>query len=281
MTAFHLQMDLDQMSKSQQSIANYVVGALQQIPYCTEEDIAQAVGVSTATVSRFWRTIGFANLKAFKKQLLQSEHATPAHKMKQILNKVDHEEADVVQEMLEMASANIEVTSKRVEREQFHQAVELIHCARKVYVFGTGASISLIELIRFRLNRVGVQIEGMAGSGSELLESLVHAGPEDVVIMFGFVRRSPELTVLLEHAQTAGYSAVLITDLLVSDMLEQCDLVLQVDRGELEGFHSMAAPVALIDALSVALTKRRGNQALDKLDRLHALRKKYASQLPK
>ncbi|MGO4350063.1 MurR/RpiR family transcriptional regulator [Paenibacillus sp. MCAF9] len=281
MTAFHLDMDLDNMSKSHQSIANYVVGALQQIPYCTEEDIAMAVGVSTATVSRFWRTIGFANLKAFKKTLLQSEHATPAHKMKKILNKVDHEEADIVSEMLEIAAANVEVTSKRVEREQFHQAVEAIHKARKVYVFGTGAAASLIELIRFRLNRINVQIEGMAGSGSELLETLVHADSSDVLLMFGFVRRSPELTVLLEHAKEAGYTTVLITDLLVSDMLEQSDLVLQVDRGELEGFHSMAAPVALLDALSVAVTKRRGQQAFDQLDRLHVMRKKYSSQLPK
>lgn len=281
MTAFHLEMDLDNMSKSQQAIANYVMGVLQQIPYCTEEDIALAVGVSTATVSRFWRAIGFSNLKAFKKHLLQNEHATPAHKMKQILNKMEHEEADIVSEMLEIASANVEVTSTRVEREQFYKAVEAIHSARRVYVFGTGAAVSLIELIRFRLNRISVQIEGMAGSGSELLESLVHAGPDDVVLMFGFVRRSPEITVLLENARTAGYTTVLITDLLVSDMLEQSDLVLQVDRGELEGFHSMAAPVALMDALSVAVTKRRGEQALQQLDRLHALRKKYATLLPK
>ncbi|CAM4524122.1 DNA-binding MurR/RpiR family transcriptional regulator [Paenibacillus endophyticus] len=281
MTVFQLEMDLDSMSKSQQKIANYVMGSLQQIPYCTEEDIATAVNVSTATVSRFWQAIGFANLKAFKKHLLQNEHATPAHKMKKILNKMVHEEADVVQEMLDMASANIKVTSERVERDSFYKAVDVIQAARKVYVFGTGASISLIELLRFRLNRVGVEVEGMAGSGSELLESLVHAGQRDVVVMFGFVRRAPELTVLLEHAAVAGYTTLLITDLLVSDMLEQSDLVLQVDRGELEGFHSMAAPVALIDAIAVAVTKRLGETAFERLDRLHALRKKYASQLPK
>lgn len=281
MAPFQLDMDLEHMSKSQQSIANYLAGALQQIPYCTEEDIAQAVGVSTATVSRFWRTIGFANLKAFKKHLLQSEHATPAHKMKHILSKVDHEEADVVTEMIGIAAANLEVTSKRVEREQFHGAVEAIHHAGTVYAFGTGAAACLIELVRFRLGRIGIRVEAMAGSGSELLESLAHAGTNDVVLMFGFVRRSPELSVLLEHSRQAGYTTVLVTDLLVSDMLAQSDHVLQLDRGELEGFHSMAAPVALIDALTVALTKRRGMQALEQLDKLHALRKQYALQLPK
>ncbi|SFE69860.1 transcriptional regulator, RpiR family [Paenibacillus algorifonticola] len=281
MVPINIKMDLDKMSKSQQAIANYVAGALAQIPYCTEEDIAQAVGVSTATVSRFWATIGFANLKAFKKHLLQNEHATPAHKMKQILNKVDSEAADVVGEILDIAANNVAVTKQRVEREAFHQTVEAIHAARKVYIFGSGAAVCLVALLQFRLNRIGVQVVAMEVSGSELFETLSHAGEEDVVLMFGFVRRSPELTVILEQGKTAGYRTVLVTDLLVSDMLEQSDIVLQLDRGALEGFHSMAAPVALVDALTVAVTKRRGQQALNQLDRLHALRKRYAAQLPK
>jgi DNA-binding MurR/RpiR family transcriptional regulator len=280
-TSFQLEMDLESMSKSQQAIANYVAGALQHIPYCTEEDIAVAVGVSTATVSRFWRSIGYPNLKAFKKSLLQNEHATPARKMKSILSKIEHEEADIVTEMMGIASANVEETSKRVEREQFEQAVEAIDRVSTLYVFGTGASVCLTELLKFRMNRLGVRVIGMAGSGSELLESLAQAGDGDTVLMFGFVRRSPELTVLLEQSREAGYTTVLVTDLLVSDMLAQSDIVLQLDRGELEGFHSMTAPVALIDALTVGLTKRRGREALDKLDKLHGLRKRYAAQLPK
>ncbi|MDQ0063908.1 MurR/RpiR family transcriptional regulator [Paenibacillus harenae] len=280
-TTFQLEMDLESMSKSQQAIANYVAGALQHIPYCTEEDIAYAVGVSTATVSRFWRAIGYPNLKAFKKHLLQNEHATPARKMKRILSKVEHEEADIVTEMMAIASANTEETSKRVEREQFEQAVEAIDRANTLFVFGAGASVCLTELLRFRMNRLGVRVIVMAGSGSELLESLAQAGTGDTVLMFGFVRRSPELTVLLEQSREAGYMTVLVTDLLVSDMLSQTDIVLQLDRGELEGFHSMTAPVALIDALTVGLTKRRGREALDKLDKLHALRKQYAAHLPK
>lgn len=281
MATFPFEMDIERMSKSQQIIANYVAGALNQIPYCTEEDIAEAVGVSTATVSRFWRFIGFDNLKAFKKHLQEHEHATPAGKMQHILSKVDGEEADVMGEMVAIAQSNLAITSERVDRAHYASAVEAIHQANTVYVYGTGAASCLTELLSFRLSRIGLRIVVMAGSGRQLLETLVHAGPQDIALLFGFVKRSPELTVLLNHAAEAGYTTLLVTDLLVSDMLAQSDIVLQLDRGEIEGFHSMTAPIALVEALIVGVTKRRGDQAFVQLDKLSGLRRQYASLLPK
>jgi DNA-binding MurR/RpiR family transcriptional regulator len=280
-TDFQFRIELETLSKSHQAIANYVMGSLQHIPYCTDEDIARQAGVSTATVSRFWRAIGYANLKAFKLHLLQSGQSTPARKMKQILHKVEHAEADIVGEMLEIASSNLNETGKRVDREQFHEVVETIHRAKKLYLYGGGASACVAELMAYRLSRIGIDVVRMSMSGSELLETMVHAGNGDVLFLFGFVKRTPELTVLLQHAKEAECVSVLVTDLLVSDMLAQSDYKLQIDRGEWDGFHSMTAPIALAEALVVGVTKLRGRQAMDKLERLHALRKRYASHLPK
>lgn len=125
------------MTKSQQAIANYEAGAIQHIPYCTGDDIAQAISVSTATVSRFWRTIGYPNLKAFKKHLLHNEHATPVRKMKRILSELEHEEADIVTEMVDIALANIEETGERVERKLF-EPVEAIDRAETL-TYSVGA----------------------------------------------------------------------------------------------------------------------------------------------
>ncbi|WP_162848521.1 MurR/RpiR family transcriptional regulator [Paenibacillus nanensis] len=281
MADFQFRVELDTLSKSHQAIANYVIGSLQQIPYCTDEDIARQAGVSTATVSRFWRAVGYANLKAFKLELLQAGLSTPARKMKQILHKVEHDEADILGEMIGVASSNLSGTGKRVDRRQFDLAIETIHRARKLYLYGGGPSASVAELMAYRLSRIGVDVIRMAVSGRELLETMVHAGSGDVLFLFGFVKRTPELTVLLQHAKEAGCVTVLVTDLLVSDMLAQSDCKLQIDRGEWDGFHSMTAPIALTEALVVGVTKLRGREAMEKLERLHALRKRYASHLPK
>ncbi|MUT67933.1 SIS domain-containing protein [Paenibacillus sp. NEAU-GSW1] len=281
MASIRLDLNAEGMSKSQQAIANYVAGALQQIPFSTEEDIAKAVGVSTATVSRFWAAIGFDNLKAFKKHLQESEQETPAGKMKHILSKVDAEEADVIAEITEIAATNLTVSAERIDRSHFSSAVKSLYKADTIYVYGTGASACVSELLSFRLGRIGKRVIVMAGSGRQLLETLAHAGAGDTVLLFGFVKRSPELTVLLEHSDQAGYTTVLVTDLLVSDMLAESDIVLQIDRGAAHGFHSMTAPIALAEALAVGVTKLGGGQALDQLEKLQRLRRQYAALLPK
>ncbi|MHA6481457.1 MurR/RpiR family transcriptional regulator [Paenibacillus sp. strain BS8-2] len=285
MNGFQLQVEVGGLSKSQQAIANYIAGSLQRIPYCTDEEIAGQVGVSKATLSRFWRAIGYRNLKDFKKALQLSGQngtaATPAGKMEQILSQVEEREADIVDELTGLASSNLTETAKRMDRKQFAGAAETIHRAGTIYIHGGGAAAFLTELFAFRLARIGLQVRTLAASGSNMLEGLLHIGAGDCVVLFAFVKRTPELTVLLEHKREAGYTIVMLTDLLLSDMLEESDYVLQLDRGALEGFHSMTAPVAIVEALTVAVTQLRGKDGMAKLEKLHVLRRRYAAQLPK
>lgn len=278
MDTMNWDMPLHQMSKSQQKIANFIMKSYERVPFYTEEDIASRAGVSIATVSRFWKVIGYDNLKSFKRYLQEAQYATPALKLQQVLERT---EQDVVREMIASAADNLRETAGRISPEAFDRAVEALDGAERIFVHGAGAAHCLTSLLQFRLNRIGIHVQIMAQSGHELLESLVHAGPGDVVLFFGFVRKSPEATVILDHASEAGYRTILVTDLLLSDMIDDSDIVLQVDRGDADAFHSLTAPMAVIESLSVSLAGRRGDRAIDKLKQLHSLRKQYAALLPK
>lgn len=267
------------LSRSHEAIANFILGALELIPYYTEEDIASRVGVSTPTVSRFWRSIGFDNLKSFKKHLQDTQQASPANKMQDILDKIRPD--SIVSQMLSMAMANLEETLRLVSQDAFNQAVRTLHEARCIYMHGAGTAASLTELLGFRLNRIGLNVQTLAKSGHELFERLVHAGPGDAVILFGFVRPSPEAEVILNQAAAVRYKTVLVTDLYVSDMINRSDITLQVDRGDMNGFHSMAAPIALVDSLAVGITALREEAAIAKLEQLHQMRREYMGIIPK
>lgn len=278
MNKLKFEIPFNQMSKSQQKIADFIVKSPERIPFYTEEDIAIKAGVSIATVSRFWKSIGYDNLKSFKKYLQETQHSTPARKMQHVLEKTERE---VVVQMISSAAVNLEETAKRISLQAFDKAVDTLNTANKIFVHGPGSTSCLTDLLRFRLNRIGIEIRIMPQSGHELLESLVHAGPQDVVLFFGFVRKSPEATVILEQASESGYKTILITDLLLSDMINESDIVIQVDRGDRDAFHSLVAPMAIVESLSVSLAGQRGEAAMDKLKQLHAMRKQYAALLPK
>jgi len=278
MNSIEFLVPIEQMSKSQQKIADFLLKSTEHIPFYTEEDIARKSGVSISTVSRFWTIIGFDNLKAFKKHLQEAQYSTPAIKMKQVLDKT---ELNVVFQMITSAQSNLSETMQRTSLDAFNEAVAALYEAKRIFIHGHGSAACLAQLFQFRLNRIGIQVHIMAESGHALLESLVHAGEGDVVLFFGFVRKSPEAAVIIEHAAIAGYKTILVTDLLLSDMIDGSDIVLQVDRGERDAFHSLVAPMAIIDSLSISLAGRLGDQAMRKLQLLHDIRKQYSALLPK
>lgn len=64
-----LRAHMADFSPSEQSLAAYLLANIQMLPFETGSSIAQAVGVSEMTVSRFVRGLGFDNLRDLKNRL--------------------------------------------------------------------------------------------------------------------------------------------------------------------------------------------------------------------
>ncbi|MFD0672864.1 MurR/RpiR family transcriptional regulator [Cohnella sp. GCM10027633] len=266
---------------SERKLADYIIQHEDRLSFQTEKDIAELLSVSIATVSRFWRKIGYANFKAYKMELAEKAEAvpTPADKMLRMLNEVDDADMDVAGRMLAREIGYLQATLQRLDRNHFDRSVRLLHGAKRVYVYGSGPSASLSELLRFRLNRFGKTVVMLPRTGSELFEALVHATSDDAFVVFGFFRQSPEIRVIQEVVKDLGGQVVLFTDLTTSAMIDANTCVLYVSRGESRQFHSLTAPVALLDALVVALA-HKDEASVERLNGLYDMRKKYANVLP-
>ncbi len=79
-----LSIDQSQLTQSQLKLANYISKHLHQVLLSTEKEIALEVGVSIATVSRFWSVIGFVNMKEFKQHMKKELEVSPARKLKRV-----------------------------------------------------------------------------------------------------------------------------------------------------------------------------------------------------
>ena len=90
--------------------------------------------------------------------------------------------------MLEQAKQHLQDTIERIHPDELEEAAGLMASARRVYIYAPGPSLSLGELLSYRLSRFGMSVRIMAGSGHELLESLAHMESEDVVLIFSFTR---------------------------------------------------------------------------------------------
>ncbi|GAB6100501.1 MurR/RpiR family transcriptional regulator [Halanaerocella petrolearia] len=274
-----IEVNIEDLSKSEKKIANFFCKNIKSIPSMTLKDLAQNIEVSIATISRFCKSLGFVGFKDFKNHLKKSFEITPADKMKSILKEIDEDK--ITPSILNKSINYLKNTHAQLSEEEFNQAVNALIAAKNIYLFAPGPSSGIAELLSYRLQRFHLNIHKMKPSGKGLLESLINLTSEDVIVIFGFFNFSPEIKIILDYAKKINFTTILITDLVVSKMIDQSDIVLYVERGELWNFHSMVAPIAIIESLVVGIAMSNEEKFLDKLNNLHKLRKEYSEYLPK
>ncbi|MBP3041888.1 MurR/RpiR family transcriptional regulator [Bacillaceae bacterium Marseille-Q3522] len=265
------------LSHGQKKVADFIMKNLASLPFLTEHDIAEQSGVSIATVSRFWKIIGYNNLKQFKQQIKSDMENTPVVKMKGTIEKIMDE--DILNEMIQMEMRNLAETMDTLSASSFNDAINQIIHAEQIFLYGSGPSHSLCQLLQFRLNRFGYRIYHIAKGGWDLFESTGNIQKADLLIVFSFSHTTAEAKLLLQLAKEAGCPSILITDTMVSDLVKTAGTILYTYRGKVREFHSLVAPVALIDSITVAIAKKDQKNAMQRLQNLYQIRKKYASQL--
>lgn len=261
-----------------QKIANYIMKETDKIPFMVESDLAKACSVSVSTVSRFWENIDFKNFKEFKQFLMQRSTFSPAEKLKTAFNRLG--ENNISNNILSGIDF-LKETADKIDSLKFKEMIEVLNNCSTIHIYGYGPSVCLVSLLEFRLKRFDFSVNILTKSGHELYEDLIHIKKDDVIFIFGFVYEAPEIRVLLDLANNLNCKTILISDLLVSPMIDQSDFSFYTSRGELWEFHSMLAPLALIENIIVAVGKKREKTALKKLNELHAIRHKYEKLLPK
>ena len=241
--------------------AEFLVMSIQQV--------SSRLNISDATVSRFARHAGFRDFKELK-TAVASATLGPAEKIQASI-----EEAGSPRAFLAEQRKNIEHTAETLDEEAFAAAANALAASSRVLLLGKGAARSLAELLRFRLARFGKEAVVLE-AGSDVMEGLVRANAETVLLAFGFERVPAEVEVALAHLRSVSGRSILFTGRRLRE--SGADVELVAYRG---GYHSMASAVALIDALVVAVAGRMGTGALERLELLKGLKRGNEARLPR
>jgi DNA-binding MurR/RpiR family transcriptional regulator len=164
-----------------------------------------------------------------------------------------------------------------VNRDALHGAIDLLQKRRRVFIFGLGPSVSLVELMQLRLQRFGRQVVPLTTAGREFLEPLLSMTGDDLLFVICFFDVTPALRLVLDYANEVGCAVIMLTDTLGSIIGERASVVLSARRGPLSGFHSLVVPMTIINALLLAVAGEETGvmENLDKLDQLRERLRKY------
>ena len=269
-----LEDHLPSLTKSQQRIASYLLASYDEAAFLSAADLVERLNVSQATIVRFAKAIGYAGFPELRRclQELFRAKATPASRLQRKLSELASSPGPVLTQVLDMEVQYLTEAAHSIELADFDRAVDILLSGQRVFVFGSGPSSILADLAELRLRRLGVLTIGMTESGRHLLEKLQLLQEGDVVLATGFHYARPEMVAVLDHARRLGCRSVLLTDTLGPALRSEVDVVLAARRGPVSTFHSLTVPMAILNALILAVAMARPDESLAALNRLQQLR---------
>ena len=243
-------------SASHRSIADYLMRNPMRVTALKIDEMAEACGVSTATISRFARDIGFSTYASMRSAVAETLHSAmqPVDKLR---HTIEHR-VDMVSpgdESMEYRQVNIQATRNPLSQAELDQVVRKVSEARTVYVLGFGISSCLAGMLMLHLQPFCAHVVEVAGPGGTEVAAghLVHVGAEDVLIVFSFPRYALDVIRLAQYARSHGACVVSITDSPAAPMAELSDHVLYASSGHAVLPSSATAAVAVIEALVMSL----------------------------
>ncbi len=268
------------LTKSERQIADYLRKNQEESAFLSVSELAQRLDLSEATLVRFARSLGFDSFPAMRELLQENfrQRVTHSARLRSRLNEL-REAGDIYERFVASEIDYLTQSLDSVNREALHQAIDLLRTRKRVFIFGLGPSVSLVELMKIRLERYGRQVITLTTAGREFLEPLLLMTEDDVLFVIGFFDVSPALRLVLDYGREARCPTIMLTDTLGSIIGDRADVVLSAKRGPVSGTHSLVVPMTIINALLLVLASEEGDvmENLDKLDQLRERLKKYSN----
>jgi len=252
-------------SASNRAIADYVLRNQVRVTALGVEELADACGVSTATISRFARDLGFKNYAALRGAVAETLQSVlqPVEKLRSTIARRAAAAAPAL-ESLSYAEAAITATSRALAGTQIDRVGALLTRARTVYVLGFGLSSFLAGALAMHLQPFCRHVVEVAASGgTEVAAShLATVTGKDVLVVISLPRYTLDAASLTRFARDAGATIVSITDSPASPLAELGHHVLYAHSAHPVLPSSSSAALAVIEALAVALmTSNKANVA--------------------
>ena len=268
-----------QLTKSEKQIANYLRKNQEESAFLSAAELADRLNLSEATIVRFARTVGFDSYPAMREVLQENFRRRVTHSTR-LQSRLEEllDGGDIFERMVASEIDYLSQALETVDRQAFKGAVDLMKTHKRIFVFGVGPSVSLVELMDIRLRRVGWDVISLTTTGREILEPLLMMNEQDLLFTICFFDVTAALELVLDYANEVNSKVIMLTDTLGSIIGDKADVVLAARRGPVSGFHSLVVPMTIINTLLLVLAQEDQEHTMASLDKLDELRERYKNK---
>ena len=258
-------------SPSQRAIADYLLRNPVRIPASGIEELAGRAQVSTATLSRFVRMLGYVNYAALRSSVADTLQAMlqPVEKLRSTFEQQPGRISAPVAEGLESTLANTRAAAEGLTVAQLKRAVDTIAGAAHVYTMGFGLSSHLAAILALDLQPFCTQLTNVVDFGGTEVAAgrLMNISKRDVLVVVSLPRYAADAISLTEYAHERGAIVIALTDSPASPLARYADHLLLAPATHPVLSSSQSAAIVVIEALvsSLMVSNRRNVEAATKL----------------
>ena len=245
-------------SKGQKLIGSYVLEHYDKAAYMTAAKMGKIVGVSESTVVRFAIELGYDGYPDFQTSLKKLIPARLTSFQRVEVTNSLFGDGNVLEKVLLSDAEKIRRTLEEIDQGSFEEAVDKIVSAKTIYIIGVRSSSSLAGFLNYNLRMIFDRVVFVqTTSGSEMFEQIMSIGKDDVMVAISFPRYSKRLKNATSFAKHAGADVIAITDSTASPIAPSADQLLLAKSDMASFADSLVAPMSIINALIVALSRAK------------------------
>ena len=266
----------DGFSKGQKNIARYILEHYEKAAYMTAAKLGALVKVSESTVVRFANELGFEGYPALQAALRELVRTNLTSFQRVEVSDSIIGDKDVLEQVLLSDAEKIRRTLDSVDRRAFDEAVDKIINANRIYIIGVRSSATLAGFLHYNLQMAFDNLTLVqTTSGNEMFEQIMRIGEGDVMIAISFPRYSKRIIKAVEFAKKSGANVVALTDRETSPIAREASQLLTANSDMASFVDSLVAPLSIINAIVVAVGKKKRGELTARLKKLEEIWDEY------
>ena len=253
----------EEMSKSYQIIARYLTQNPNDVAVLSVTALAEKCDVHASSFVRFAQALGyrgFRELQALFQRRLST--AAPGFDARvraleaELGARADHSEIDFLRDLVVRDLTSLQDLLASIDGAQIARAVDLMEQADTIYLLGQLRSAPVVDLLRYVLTLLGKRVVLLDPGGGLATHMARTMQPGDLLFAVSFRFYATEVVNIVEEVVARGVPIVAISDSTLSPLAKNAQVLFAVPEHEYTFSRSLAAPICLAQALTVALAAR-------------------------
>lgn len=243
-------------------IADYILNNFNYINYDTLQELAYKIDVSTTSIIRFAKDLGFSGYSELQESIRNYTILDDPFSAAKTFSKIEDKDiSELFENSINKDIENLKMTIRSIAKDDLEKATKAISKARKVYIIGYNDSFTLAYYMALRLGQVRENINLLQSVGGMYPKDIIECNDKDLLIAYFFPRYSLYTLNVINWVKRNKGKVLIITSSNIEKIKDFGDIILptHVHGGGVK--ESLIAPISLSSYLASSVALVNGNKS--------------------